>query len=341
MVKYNLDFIVKTLSAELKGDPLCVIDRAEPLASATAGAISFLTHARYFPHLAHTQASAVIIKAEDVEQCPTNAIIVANPELAFAKVLEILYPKLKPDAGIHPTAIIGENCQIDSTASIGPYCVLEEGVKIGAYSIIKAGTIIGAYSQIGENCLIYSRVTIYHQIKIGDRVIIHSGAVIGADGFGLAHDGRQWVKIPQVGAVELHNDVEIGANTTVDRGALKNTVVAKGVKIDNLVQVAHNVRIGEHTAIAGCTGIAGSTEIGRFCMIGGGVSINGHIKLCDGVVLTGTTVIRQSLTEPGIYSSGVDALKNSTWRRNVIRFNQLDDIAKRLRRLEQQAGGVT
>ncbi len=336
MVKYNLDFIAKTLSAELKGDPLCQIDRAEPLASAKAGAISFLAHARYSPHLAHTQASAVIIKADDVEQCPTNAIIVENPELAFAKILPFLYPDPKPDAGIHPTVIIGKNCQIDPTVTIGPYCVLEEGVHIGAHSVIKASTVIGADSKIGQHCLIYSRVTIYHRVKIGDRVIIHSGAVIGADGFGLAHDGRQWVKIPQVGGVELHNDAEIGANTTVDRGALQDTVIGKGVKIDNLVQVAHNVRIGEHTAIAGCVGIAGSTEVGRFCMIGGGASINGHIKLCDGVMLTGTTVIRQSLTEPGIYSSGVDAQKNSTWRRNVIRFNQLDDLAKRLRRLEQQ-----
>lgn len=336
MPTYSLEQISKQLHAQLQGDPQCQIDRAEPLASATAGAITFLTNARYKSYLANTQASAVILRQEDAQDCPTNALIVANPELAFSQLLNLLYPTPKSIPGIHPSAVIGQDCHIDPSAMIGPHCVIEDGVRIGANTLIGAGSVVGAGSQIGENCRIYSRVSIYHRVKLGNRVIIHSGAVIGADGFGLAHDGQQWIKIPQVGGVEIGDDVEIGANTTVDRGALQNTIIGKGVKIDNLVQIAHNVKIGDHTAIAGCTGIAGSTEIGRHCMLGGSVAVNGHIKITDGVILTGTAAVGHSITEPGVYSSGIGVEKNSVWRRNMLRFHQLDEIAKRLRRLEIQ-----
>ncbi len=204
--------------------------------------------------------------------------------------------------------------------------------------MIGAGSVIGEDSRIGEYCRIYSRVTLYHGIRLGDRVIIHSGAVIGADGFGLAHDGQQWIKIPQIGRVIVGDDVEIGANTTIDRGALQDTVIGQGVKIDNLVQIGHNVKIGDHTAMAGCVGIAGSTEIGRHCMIGGSASISGHLEIANGVILTGTSVVGQSISEPGVYSSGIGVQKNSLWRRNTLRFHQLDDMAKRLRHLEKKFG---
>lgn len=336
VAEYTLEEIAKHVHAELKGDPHCRIARAEPLATATSGAITFLTHPKYQAFLAKTQASAVILRAEDAAKCPTHALIVTNPELTFAQVLNFLYPEPPATPGIHPSAVIGANCYIDPTSTVGAHCVIADHVRIGPRSRVDAGCVVGAHSQIGADCHLYPRVTIYHQVLIGNRVILHSGVVLGADGFGLAHDGRQWVKIPQIGGVIVGDDAEIGANTAVDRGALQNTVIGKGVKIDNLVQVAHNVKIGDHTAIAGCVGIAGSVEIGRYCMIGGGARINGHIQITDNVMLTGTAVVEQSITEPGVYSSGVSVQKNSLWRRNMIRFNQLDEMAKRLRRLEQQ-----
>lgn len=336
MPSYTLEIIAKQINAQLQGDPQCEVDRAEPLASAKSGAVSFLANAQYQSYLSHTQASAVVLRAEDADKCPVNALIVANPELAFSQLLNFLYPEPAPFPGIHPTAVIGQNCRIDPSATIGPQCVIEQGAQIGAHTVVGAGSVIGADTTVGAHCRIYSRVSIYHRVTMGNRVIIHSGAVIGADGFGLTHNGEHWVKIPQVGGVSIADDVEIGANTTIDRGALQNTIIGKGVKIDNLVQIAHNVKIGDHTAIAGCVGIAGSTEIGQHCMIGGSAAINGHIKITDGVILTGTAAVGQSITEPGVYSSGVGVQKNSLWRRNMLRFHQLDEMAKRLRRLERQ-----
>ncbi len=332
---YTLEQIARQIDVQWEGDPHCQITHAQALAQAETGAVSFLASAQYLPYLSKTQASAVILKAEDAAQCPTNKLISPHPELAFVRVLKLLYPSIKPIPGIHKTAIIGKNCRIDSSVTIEANCVIEDGVSIGANSWIGSNSVIGSACQIGSHCRLYSHVTLYQGVILRNRVIIHSGAVIGADGFGLTHDGNQWVKIPQIGSVEIHDNVEIGANTTVDRGALQNTVIAQGVKIDNLVQIAHNVKIGEHTAIAGCVGIAGSAEIGKNCMFGGGVSINGHIKITDGVILTGTTAVGQSITEPGIYSSGMAHQKNSAWKRNVVRFQQLDEMAKRLKRLEE------
>lgn len=337
MPKYTLQEIAEQIRAELKGDPHCEIERAAPLAAAKPGTITFLTNPQYQHFLANTQASAVILRSADANECPTNALIVKNPELAFTQVLNLLYPQPVVKPGVHSTAVIGEHCQIHPSAAIGAYCVIADGVHIGARTVIEAGTAIGAETKIGADCHLYSKVTLYHRVVLGDRVILHSGAVIGADGFGLTHDGQGWIKIPQVGGVMIGDDVEIGANTTVDRGALQDTVIGKGVKIDNLVQIAHNVKIGDHTAIAGCVAIAGSTEIGSHCMVGGSAAINGHIKITDGVILTGTAAVGQSITEPGVYSSGVGVQKNSVWRRNMVRFHQLDEIAKRLRKLEQKS----
>lgn len=340
MPKYTLKEIAKHINAELQGDSHCQIERAEPLATATQGSISFLANAQYRHFLSHTQASAVILRSVDADQCPTHKLIVNNPELAFTQLLNLLYPLPKANPGIHNTAIIGENCRIDPSAAIGAYCVIGDRVQIGAQSVIEAGTTLGSDVKIGERCHLYSRVTLYHEVTLGNGVILHSGAIIGADGFGLAHDGQKWVKTPQVGRVEIGDECEIGANTTVDRGALHNTVIGKGVKIDNLVQVAHNVKIGDHTAIAACVAIGGSTEIGRHCMIGGGASITGHIKIMDGVILTGTASVGQSITEPGAYSSGIAIQKHSVWRRNMLRFQKLDEMAKRLRSLEQKLNVV-
>ncbi len=335
MASWSLADIAEKISAKLHGDPHCKIDRVESLAVAKPGAITFLANPHYHHYLLTTTASAVILRAEDVKQCNTNALVVDNPELQFARLLNMLYPQTKPTPGIHSSAIIGKDCQIDPSVSIGAYCVIEDRVEIGAETWVGAGSMIGADCKIGGSCHIYPRVTLYNRVKLGNRVIVHSGAVLGADGFGLTHDGRGWVKIPQIGQLIIGDEVEIGANTTIDRGALQNTVIGNGVKMDNLVQIGHNVKIGDHTAIAGCVGIAGSADIGRNCMIGGGAGINGHITVTDQVMVTGMTTVMQSVEEPGVYSSAMNLQKHSVWRRNMLRFAQLDKMAKRLSQLEQ------
>ena len=335
MISSNLADIAIKLNAELKGDPQCVINRIDSLAQAQPGAITFLANSRHRPYLATTQASAVILSADDLNLCPTNALIVANPELTFAQLLAYYCQPPLAAGNIHPTAVIGEGCQIDATAQIGAHCVIADRVQIGERTIVEAGTLLGSDSVIGSDSHLYPRVTLYSRVRLGHRVIIHSGAVLGADGFGFAQDQGKWMKIIQLGGVLVGDDVEIGANTTIDRGAIYDTVIGHGVKIDNLVQIAHNVKIGDHTAIAGCVGIAGSTEIGKYCMIGGAVDINGHIKITDRVMVTGSSSVAQSILEPGVYSSGIAIEKNRVWRRNMLRFSQLDEMAKRLRRLEK------
>lgn len=338
MISYKLSDLAELLGAELKGDATCVIHGIASLESAKQGELCFLRPEAKQSHLkmlSNCQGSAVLLTQTHALTCSINSLLIDNPELAFARALSLFYPQNKPKAGIHATAQVAQDCSIDVSASIGPYCVIGSGVTIGANSVLEAGVVIGENCCIGTDCYFYSRVILYHHVKIGHRVMLHGGAVIGSDGFGLVHNGVRWEKIPQIGTVIIGNDVEIGANTTIDRGALDNTVISNGVKIDNQVQIGHNVRIGEHTAIAGCSGIAGSTEIGNYCMIGGGANINGHIKVTDGVIVGGASSVVQSLTEPGFYASGVPVLKGSVWRRNAVRFKDLDAMMKRLRQLEK------
>ena len=321
----------------MQGDGSCKIHNIASIVHAKAGEISFLADRKYQKYLMRTKASAVLLDKKLATSCPINALVMKNPKLGFIKLLTLFRSQSLPPAGIHPAAIIGEHCQIHPTVSIGPYVVIEANVTIGARTVIATGTSIGDSSQVGVDCCLYSRVTLYHETVLGDRNIIHSGAVIGADGFGLMQDEgcRQWIGIPQVGRVVMGDDVEIGANTTIDRGALDDTIIGNGVKIDNLVMVGHNVRIGDHTAIAGCAGIAGSTTVGRRCMIGASAGLNGHITICDDVVITGMGMIQKSITEPGIYSSGTGMQTNREWHKSVVRFWQLDELAKRLKRLER------
>lgn len=276
-----------------------------------------------------------MLTVDDLKNCPCHALVVKNPELAFAKALSFFEKRPVIEAGIHPSVVMGKNCHIDSSASIAAGCVIGEEVRIGSHAIISANTVIGDRVEIGTDFYCYSQVSLYHDIVIGDRVILHSGAVIGADGFGLANDRGRWIKIPQIGRVVLGNDVEVGANTTIDRGALEDTIIEDGVKIDNLVQIAHNVRIGANTVIAGCSGVAGSTDVGRHCMIGGGVCINDHITIADGVIITGMAMVLHSIDVPGIYSSGTGLQTNREWRKSAVRFQQLDKMAKRLQNLER------
>ncbi|KKK52337.1 hypothetical protein LCGC14_3105920, partial [marine sediment metagenome] len=239
-------------------------------------------------------------------------------------------------SGVHPSAVVAASAQIGGGTSIGPNAVLGEDVVIGANSRIGAGVSISDGTVIGDNCRISANVSIYHGVTIGSQVTIHSGAVIGADGFGFAHSEGRWVKIYQLGGVVIGNRVEIGACTTIDRGALEDTVIEDGVILDNHVQIAHNVRIGENTAMAGCSGVSGSTVIGKNCIFAGQSGVVGHVTLCDGVHLTGGTIVTKSLTEPGSYSSGTAFSKSEDWRKNAVRFNQLDDLARRVRQLEKK-----
>lgn len=335
-ITYTLNELANAIGATVKGHGDCKIHNIASIVNAQPGEISFLADRKYQKYLTQTKASALLLDKKLAKNCPINALIMPNPKLGFIKLLALLRPEVRPKPGIHPTAVIGENCQIDPIVHVGAYAVIEDEVVIGSRTIIGAGTSIGRGSQLGVDCCLYNRVTLYHHTIMGDRNILHSGVVIGADGFGLAQDEqRRWIKIPQVARVVIGDDVEIGANTTIDRGALEDTVIGNGVKLDNLIMIGHNVRIGDHTAIAGCAGIAGSTTIGRHCMIGAGAGLNGHIDICDNVVITGMGMIQKSITKPGVYSSGTGMQPSREWHKSVIRFWQLEELAKRLKRLER------
>lgn len=338
--QYTLSELADLLGAKLQGDAACVITGMGTLQNAQAGQITFLDNIKYRTYLAATKASAVIIASANAAECPTNALVLDNPYLGYAKVAKLFdrLPVAKP--GIHASAVIGENCQIDATASIGPHCVIGDNVIIAAHAIIGASSIINDRCSIGADSRLWPKTTLYHDVTVGERAIIHSGVVIGSDGFGFAQNKGQWEKIPQLGGVTIGNDVEIGANTAIDRGALENTEIKDGVKIDNLVQIAHNVVVGEHTAIAGCVAIAGSTKIGRYCAIGGTAAIAGHLAICDGVIITGGSLVAQSIDTSGAYTSGVGVQPTLTWKRNLMRIYQLDDMARRLRKLEKSFSSI-
>jgi UDP-3-O-[3-hydroxymyristoyl] glucosamine N-acyltransferase len=332
--EYTLTELAKVLNAELHGNS-CTITGIATLQNAQSGQITFLDNVKYRKYLPETKASAVILARNNLAECPTNALVMDNPYIGYATLAALFEQLPNAQHGIHPSAVIGNNCNIHPTASIGAQCVIGNNVVIGENTIIEAGCVIGDHSHIGANARLWPRVTIYYNVRVGERAIIHSGAVIGSDGFGFAHNKGQWQKIPQLGRVLIGNDVEIGANTAIDRGALDDTVINNGVKIDNLVQIDHNVTIGEHTAIAGCTAIAGSTCIGKYCAIGGSVSIAGHLTICDGVIITGGALVGQSVDTPGMYTSGVGIQPTLMWKKNLMRIYQLDEMAKRLRKLEK------
>nr|AQQ74527.1 hypothetical protein [uncultured bacterium] len=337
---FRLEELARRCGGELRGDPDCSIRSVAALDRAGPGDIAFLSDVQYRRHLARTGASAVILEARFLPDCPTHAIVSTNPYLAFARVAQALHPPPPVVAGIHSSAVIGEGAVVDPQAAVGAHAVIGEGATIGERTWIGPGAVVGAGVRIGAECRLEANVTVHPGTRIGARVLIHSGAVIGGDGFGFANDRGQWVKIPQLGGVIIGDDVEIGANTTIDRGALGDTVIEEGVKLDNQVQIAHNVRIGAHTAIAGCTGVAGSTSIGRYCAIGGGVGISGHLEIADGVQLTGTTFVSQSIRERGVYSSGMPFEPVAAWRRTFVRIRQLDAMAKRIDELERMLAAM-
>ncbi len=335
---YSLKELATFLVAEFRGDPDCIITGIGSLENATPHQISFLNNSSYQKYLTTTKAAVVIVKAQDITTLLAgNFIIVNDPYLAYAKISALFDDTPQVSPGIHRTALIGEGCNIDDSASIGPYCVIGRKVTIGKHVKIEAGCNIGDEVEIGENTRLCARVTLYHKVRLGKRVLLHSGSVIGSDGFGNANERGIWHKIYQLGRVIIGNDVEIGANTSIDRGAIDDTIIEDGVKIDNQVQIGHNVYIGAHTAIAGCVGIAGSTKIGRHCMIGGGVGISGHIEIADRVIITGMTSVGKSITTPGgIYASAITAVPHRAWWRILARIMSLEKLTNRIKALEKK-----
>lgn len=324
---YLLSEIAAFLKAELRGNPDQVIISIAPLDKANDQQICFLEKADFRKYLSTTKAAAVILTAKDAASYKGNVLIVENPYLSYAQLTSLFVNIPNYKVGINARAIIGENCTIDSSAGIAN-CTIGNNVIIGAKTIIEAGCVIADNVIIEEGCHLYPNVTIYQGVKIGKRVIIHSGGVIGSDGFGMANENGVWRKIYQLGNVRIGDDVEVGANTCIDRGALDDTVIENGVKLDNLIQIAHNVKIGAHTAIAGCTAIAGGTTIGKHCMIGGAVSFNGHINIADQVIITGASTVGRSIEQKGIYSSAVTVQPHRDWMKTVSQIMRLSQISK-------------
>jgi UDP-3-O-[3-hydroxymyristoyl] glucosamine N-acyltransferase len=325
---YTLQELAKFLAAEFWGDPNCLITGIGSLDNAGSGEITFLKSHHYSKYLATTKAAAIIALPEHAKQNSGNWIIVDDPYLAYAKISRFFDDVPIAAPGIHATALIGEDCEIGAGTSIGPYCVIGHRVKIGKNVQIAASCVVSDDVVIGEKTKLYANVVLYHKVKIGKRGLLHSGAVIGSDGFGNANEKGVWHKIYQLGSVIIGDDVEIGANTTIDRGAICDTIIEDGVKLDNQIQIGHNVHIGAHTAIAGCTGIAGSTKIGRYCMIGGGVGITGHIEVTDGVIIGGKSAVGKSITKPGMYASSIPAMAYRAWGRVLLRLVQLAENKK-------------
>jgi UDP-3-O-[3-hydroxymyristoyl] glucosamine N-acyltransferase len=314
----TLGEIASRLGGRVAGNPGTLVRQVGSLEAARGDEITFLADPRYKAKLANTGAAAVILAAENEALTPLPKIVSEAPHAYFARVAQLLNPLVTQPPGVHPSAEVAPGAKLGARVSIGAGCVVAEGVTIG-----------------DDTCL-YPRVVVYAGCALGARCIVHSGAVIGADGFGLAKDGEQWLKIPQIGAVRIGDDVEIGANTTIDRGALGDTVIEDGVKLDNQIQIGHNVRIGAHTAIAGCTGVAGSAQIGRNCLIGGAARILGHLTLADGVHVSVATVITRSIHKPGTYTGVFPFDDNASWARNTALVRHLGELHERLRALEKE-----
>lgn len=310
---------------ELHGDPEQRVARVATLAQAGPGTLSFLANPRYRRALPATRASAVVLAPADLAACPVAALVGENPYLAYARIATLLYPEPPLEPGVHPTAIVAPRARIAPSAAVGPLSVVEDEVEIGERVHVGAGSIVLKGARIGADTRLVARVTLYPGVEIGARCLLHAGAVVGSDGFGFAPDRGTWVKVPQVGSVRIGDDVEVGANTTIDRGAIGDTVIEHGVKLDNQIQVAHNVVIGEHTAVAGCTGISGSTTIGKRCMIGGMVGFAGHLTIADDVVITGYSLVSASIREAGSYSSGMPTVPTRAWRRMVAHLRRYGD----------------
>lgn len=308
------------------------------LAEAGVGDIAFLANRKYLPQLDSTRAGAVILPPALVERCPVACLVAEAPYVAFARISHLFDKSPRPAPGVHPSAVVSPDAEVHPSAAIGPNAVVEAGAVLAAGVELSAGVYVGHDSRLGEGTRVLPHAVIYHDVHLGEHCVVHAQAVLGADGFGFAPGPAGWEKVCQLGGVRIGDRVEIGACTTVDRGTLGHTVIADGVIIDNQVQVGHNCRIGKNTAIAGCAGLAGSTTIGADCTLAGGVGVVGHVQICDHVHVTGMTMVTKSITEPGSYSCGTPMMSTRDWKRNAVRFSQLESIQKRLAAMESRIG---
>ena len=323
--------IVARLGGEAVGEVSAPLTGVATLDSAGPSDLAFLANPKYRTRLATTRAGALILGTRDRDAASVPHILAENPYAYYARAVALFHPEPAANPGIHPSSQVDASAKVDASAEIGPFATVGVKAIVGAGVRIGAGCSIGARVTLGEGTRLHPRVTIYDGCSLGARCVVHSGAVIGADGFGMAPEAGHWIKIPQVGSVRIGDDVEIGANTTIVRGALDDTVIEEVVKLDNLIQIAHNCVIGAHTVIAGCTGISGSTTVGKHCMIGGGVGIVGHVSICDGVTISGFTLIAKSITKPGTYTSGMPSMPHDEWLRNAAHLRRLDKIARAAR----------
>ncbi len=344
-MSYSLAEIAKHIDAKLElvgVDERLVIDSLATLANAQSGQVAFLANPKYAAQLQFTKASAVIVSPDAVEQCPVSSLVMNNPYMGYALLANLLDTTPATATGIHASAIIADGVTLGSNVSIGANAVIESGVSLGDNVSIGAGCFIGKAATIGKGTSLWANVSIYHHVVIGEACLIQANTVIGSDGFGYAplnngnDEQRKWHKIPQLGRVLIGNNVEIGASTTIDRGALEDTIIKDGVILDNQIQIAHNVIIGENTAIAGCSVVGGSTVIGKNCTIAGLVAINGHINIADNCIFTGRAMVSKSITSSGVYSSGMPVVLNKEWNKTNARIKRLDSLTKRVKVLEKQ-----
>jgi UDP-3-O-[3-hydroxymyristoyl] glucosamine N-acyltransferase len=333
---YRLGEIVARLGGDIIGDADLVVTQVAPLEHARADQVTFIASVKYRGKLQQSAAGAVIVGPSERDSTDKPRIVCTNPYAYFARVSALFNPMPIAEPGIHPSAVVDSSAIVPASASIGAFVFIGEGVELGENVVISPGCHLGDNVVLGEDSFLYPQVVIYHDCMIGSRAILHSGVVIGADGFGLAQDEGRWVKIPQIGRVVIGDDVEIGANTTVDRGAMEDTVIGDGVKLDNQIQVAHNVHIGDHSAMAGCVGIAGSARIGKHCTVGGAGMILGHLEIVDNVNISSGTLITKSIKKAGTYTSAMPFSSHPDWLKNAAHLRHLDDMAEKMRLLEQR-----
>ena len=333
--QFSLGELAEMLGGELRGDSSQMISGLATLQRATSSQASFLANPAYQKHLIRCKAGVVLLKQAQSELCPVNCIVLDNPYAGYARLTQLFDPVEPCSPGIHPQAVVHSDATVSPLAQIDAFAVIEADAVVEDHAVIGSHCFVGRNTIIGKGCRLYPNVTLYHGVVLGCEVTLHSSCVIGGDGFGFAPENGHWVKIAQLGGVIIGDRSEIGANTNIDRGALDDTVIGSDVIIDSQVQIAHNVKVGDGTAIAGCVGIAGSSTIGRYCLIGGASNIAGHLTICDGVTLNMTTNVTGDIRDPGHYSSGTGMSDMRSWRKNAVRFNQLDSLAKRMSKIEK------
>ena len=334
----SLGELAVRFGCELVGDPSATISRVATLLNADPECLSFFVNKAYREQLRQTRSAAVLVHPDDANDCPVNALLADDPYLVYARIADILYPLPALAAGIHKSAVVSPAAIVADTAQVSANVVVDDDSVIGAGVFVGPGVVIGPRCTIGSGTRLLANTTLVQDVQMGERCIVHPGAVIGSDGFGNAKSDGGWVKVPQLGGVRIGDDVEIGANTTIDRGAIDDTVIENGVRLDNLIQIAHNVQIGEHTAMAAFTGVSGSTIIGKRCLFAGQAGIVGHINICDDVVVGGATMISKDIREPGFYAASFPGEKAMDWKRKVARFRRLDELLRRVGALEKSAG---